>query len=232
MRRDITVMAEARPQRGKNEARRLRVRGLAPAIVYGAGREPVPVAISPKEVNQILRSATGSNTIFTLDIPGQENTPVMVVDVQNDPVKGNVLHLDLKRIDVNKHIRVRVPVRTHGDPKGVKVQGGLLELITREVEIDCLPDDIPSEFAVDVSELMIGQSVRAADLPLTGSVKLLSPPDSVIAHVIALRAESPAGTEAAAAPAAEPEVIKKGKKEEEGAAEGGEKGGGDKGKKK
>jgi len=146
-----------------------------------------------------------------------ETTPVMIVDWQHEPIKDALLHVDLKRIDLSKRIAVKVPVVTHGDPKGVKVQGGIHEIVTREIEIECLPDEIPEQFTVDVTELMIGQNIRAGDIPLSGSMRLLSAPDTVISHVVALRAEQPAAPEAgleAAAPAAEPEVIKKGKKEE------------------
>jgi large subunit ribosomal protein L25 len=145
----------------------------------------------------------------------------MIVDWQFDPIKDSLLHVDLKRIDLNKRIVVKVPVVTQGDPKGVKIQGGIHEVVTREIEIECLPDDIPEQFTVNVAELMIGQSVRASDIPLTGSMKLLSPAEAVISHVVSLRAEETTTAETAgvAAPAAEPEVIKKGKKEEEGAAE-------------
>src|SRR6266849_8988510 len=166
MRNELTIAAETRESRGKNEARRLRVKGFAPGIVYGAGKDSVPVAVNPKEVKRILHSKSGHNTIFNLEIKDGENTPVMIVDWQNDPVKNNLLHVDLKRIDLTKRLSVKVPVHTHGEPKGVKLQGGLLELITREVEIECLPDDIPEHFVIDVSELMIGQGVRAGDIPL------------------------------------------------------------------
>ena len=225
MRKDITVAAEPRSGRGKNEARRLRVAGSVPAVVYGVSDTAVPVSVSPKEIGRILHSKTGHNTIFNLDVTGVENTPVMIVDWQSDPIKDNLLHVDLKRIDLTKHITVRVPVRTLGDPKGVKLQGGLHELITREVEIDCLPDEIPEEFTIDVSELMLGQAVRAGDLKMTGSMTLLSPAEAVISHVVAMKAEETTAAAEGAEPAAaagsttaEPEVIKKGKKEEEGAA--------------
>jgi len=220
MRKEITIEAQPRELRGKNEARRLRGGGSVPAVLYGAGRESVAVAVNPKEVNRILHSKTGHNTIFDVAVTGGETTPVMVVDWQNDPIKEYLLHVDLKRIDLSARIRVKVPIHTAGDPKGVKLQGGLHELITREIEIECLPDEIPEEFTVDVSELMIGQSIRAGEIPLVGSTKLLSPADSVISHVITIKVEAePVAAEAAApAAAAEPEVIKKGKKEEEAAA--------------
>jgi len=216
MRKDITIVAEPRDTRGKNAARRLRVSGNIPAVVYGAGRDPQAVAVNPKQVNRILGSSTGHNTIFTLDTKDDSATPVMVVDWQNDPLKGNLLHVDLKRIDLSERLRVKVPVLTSGDPVGVKIQGGLLEVVSREIEIECLPDDIPESFTVDVSQLSIGQSVRSGEVALTGSMALTSPADTVIAHVVTLRTTETAAAEAepAAVATAEPEVIKKGKKEE------------------
>ena len=224
MRKDITVEAQVRETRGKNEARRTRREGSIPAVVYGAYKDPVSVAVNPREIFKIVRSKTGYNTIFNLSIAGGETTPVMVVDQQVDPIKGTLLHADLKRIDLTKRIRVSVPVHTTGEAHGVKVQGGLLEVITRAVEIECLPDEIPEGFTVSVTDLMIGQSKRAADVPLSGSMKLISSADAVIAHAVALRAEEVATPAEGAAPAAEgggaePEVIKKGKKEEEAPAE-------------
>ncbi len=223
MRQDITVAAEVRTSRGKNEARRTRKAGQIPAVVYGAFQDPISIAVNPRDLQKLVRSEGGYNTIFNLAIAGGETTPVMVVDEQVDPIKGNWLHADLKRIDLTKRLRVTVPVHTHGEPKGVKVQGGLLEIVTRSVEIECLPDEIPASFTVDVTELLIGQSKRAGDLGISGSMKLVSPADQVIAHIVSLRAEeTPAATEAAPA-AAEPEVVKKGKKEEEAAEEKGKK---------
>lgn len=225
MRKDITVAAEPRTKRGKNEARRLRASGAAPGVIYGSiGEgsigEAVAVAIDPKDVNKILHSQSGHNTIFNLSIRDGENTPVMIVDWQRDPVKENLLHVDMKRIDLTVKLNVKIPVHTSGVPNGVKLQGGLLETITREIEIECLPDEIPEHFTVDTTELMIGQGIRAADVPLTGSMRLLSAADSVISHVVALKAEvvEAAATEGAPAATSEPEVIKKGKKDEEGAA--------------
>jgi large subunit ribosomal protein L25 len=215
---DITISAEPRDSRGKNEARRLRVRGLAPGVLYGAKQAAVPVAVSPKEVAKILNSKTGHNTIFNVAVNGGENTPVMIVDWQNDPIKETLLHVDLKRIDLTQRIQVAVPVHMTGEPKGVKIQGGLFEVVTREIGIECLPDEIPESFTVDVSELMIGQNLRAGEVPLAGSMKLVSAADQVIAHVVTMRAEEVAATPEAGAVApvaAEPEVIKKGKKEEE-----------------
>lgn len=220
MRASITVNAERRDSRGKNEARRLRVKGMAPAVLYGAGQPAVPVSVNPKEVGRILQSSSGYNTIFQLAVAGVEETPAMIVDWQTDPVRDRILHVDLKRIDLTKRIQVTVRVQTTGEPQGVKIQGGLLEVITRQIEIECLPDEIPESFTVDVSALMIGQNLRASEIPLSGSAKLVSGPEQVIAHCVALKAEeapaAEAGAEGATAAApAEPEVIKKGKKEEE-----------------
>jgi large subunit ribosomal protein L25 len=196
----------------------------------------VSVAVNPRDISKITHSNTGYNTIFNLVILDGESTPVMLVDRQVDPVKGTLLHADFKRIDLTKRLRVSIPVHTTGEAAGVKVQGGLLEVITRAIEIECLPDEIPEGFTVDVTELMIGQAKRASDVALTGSMKLVSAPETVIAHSVALRAEEvvePTAAEAAAAAAAtpeagetpaEPEVIKKGKKDEEAPAEEKEKG--------
>ncbi len=220
MRKDITVTAEPRDSRGKNEARRLRVKGSMPAVVYGGEAGATAVAVNPKELTRILNSKTGHNTIFNLGFNG-DSTPVMIVDWQYDPIRDSLLHVDLKRIDLTKRITVKVPVVTQGDPKGVKLQGGIQDVVTREIEVECLPNDIPEQFTVNVADLMIGQSIRAGDIPMEGSLKLLTLPDAVITHVISIKAEEePAAAETAAAtPGTEPEVIKKGKKEEEAAAE-------------
>ena len=219
----ITVAAEPRSTRGKNEARRLRAAGSAPAVIYGTGKETVAVAVNPKEVGRILHSKSGHNTIFNLAVKGGETTPVMIVDWLKDPIKDTLLHIDLKRIDLSQRLMVKVPVHTVGDPEGVKIQGGLHEVVTREIEVECLPNEIPESLSVDVSKLLIGQSVRASDVPLPGSVRLVSNADAVISHVVTMKAEeaaTPAAGAEGAAPAtpAEPEVIKKGKKEEEGEA--------------
>jgi len=215
LRTDTVVVAEKRETRGKNEARRTRVRGMIPGVVYGAFKDPVSIAINPRFITQILRSKTGHNTIFNIEVAGGETTPVMVVDEQYDPVKSNLLHVDLKRIDLAKRIRVSVPVLTHGEAKGIKLQGGQLEIITRSVEIECVPDDIPGSFTVDVSELMLGQSIRASEIAMPGDARLLSSGEMVIAHVVGQRAEAVAPVAAVV----EPEVAKaKGKKEEEAPA--------------
>src|SRR5579864_4498832 len=219
MANDITVAAEPRTLRGKNEARRLRASGSAPAVVYGTGKETLTVAVNPKEVVRILHSKTGHNTIFHLAVKDGENTPVMIVDWQTDPVKDTLLHVDMKRIDLTRRLVVKVPVHTVGEPEGVKIQGGLHEVITREIEVECLPNEIPEALTIDVAHLTMGQSVRASDVALPGSVRLVSQPEAVISHVVAMKAEEVvapvAGAEVAPAAPVEPEVIKKGKKEED-----------------
>ncbi|MGE5487732.1 MAG: 50S ribosomal protein L25 [bacterium] len=223
MRKDITVVAEPRLSRGKNEARRLRAAGKIPAILYGSRKDAVAVSVSPKEIIRILHGSTGHNTIFNVALNG-ETMPVMIVDWQFDPIKDTLLHVDLKRIDLTQRLQVHVPIVTFGEPKVVKAEGGLLEVVTRELFIECLPDEIPEHFALDVTDIGIGNSIRAADIPLTGSMQLLTAPDTVILHGVAIRGSVEAGTAAAmpeGAPAAppEPEVLKKGKKEEEAAEE-------------
>jgi large subunit ribosomal protein L25 len=221
MRKDITIAAEARDTRGKNEARRLRAAGKIPAVLYGTGGASVAVSVNPKEIARILHSSTGHNTIFDVAVAGGETAPVMVVDWLNHPVRGSLMHIDLKRIDLSKKLRVKVPVHTAGEPVGVKIQGGLFELINREIEIECLPNDIPEHFTADVSGLNIGDAVRAGDVALTDAMRLVGHPELVIAHVVTTRGsdETAAATDEAGAEAkAEPEVVKKGKKEEEAPA--------------
>ena len=224
MRKDITVAASARATRGKNEANRTRMAGNIPAVLYGAGGTSIAVTVSPKDVNKILHTTTAHNTIFDLDVTGAEKTPVMIVDWLHHPVTSRLLHVDLMRIDLTKRLHVKVPIHTFGDPHGVKIQGGVFEVINREIEIECLPDDIPESFTIDVSGMNLSDALRASAVPLTASMKLLTPADLVLAHVVSLRAEVVAADAAAAVDGkVEPEVAKKGKKEEEAAA-------GDKGK--
>ena len=215
MRLDTVVAAQPRVSRGKNEARRTRHQGLIPAIVYGAFKDPKPVSVNPKEILKIIRSRTGHNSIFDLDIQGVERTPVIVADEQYDPIKGGLLHIDLKRIDLSKKLRVSVPVRVTGEPKGVKQQGGILDVVTRSIEIECVPSDIPDEFVVDVTELTIGANIRVSELNVREGVRVLTAPDGVIAHVVGIKEEAAPAAEAVPAAPAEPEVVKKGKKEEE-----------------
>lgn len=217
MRKDITVAATLRSERGKNVNRRLRLEEKIPAVVYGVGKDAVAVTVNPKEINKILHSASGHNTIFNLSVAGGDLEPVLVTDWQYHPLKGTLLHIDLLRIDLTKRLKVKVPVHTTGDPKGVKQQGGLFEIVSRDIEIECLPDEIPEAFTLDVTELMLGQSLRAQEIPMSGSMVLLTAPEKALAHVIAARGVAAEATaEEGAAPAkAEPEVAKKGKKEAE-----------------
>jgi large subunit ribosomal protein L25 len=221
----IVVEGSPRSERGKNEARRLRETGKVPAVLYGGKGEAITLAVNAKQVGAILRSESGHNTLFQVDLGGKHE-PAILKDWLVDPLSGRLLHVDLMRVAMDVRMKVKVPVHTFGEPAGVKVQGGIFEVVTREVEIECLPADIPTEFRMDVSGLMLGKQLRASDIPLdTAKIKLLTEPERVIAHVVALRVEEEKPAEAAAAEAAapaEPEVIKKGKKEVEGeeAAEG------------
>src|SRR6516225_6861201 len=219
---------EAQPRQGgnKNDARRLRKHGFIPAVLYGAGLESLTIAVDPKQMKRILASEAGHNTIFDLSAGG-DSGKAMIVDWQADPIKGWLLHVDLKRIAMNEKLVVSVPVVLKGEAPGVKIQGGILEQMLREVEIECLPADIPSHIDADVSQLVFGQTLRVSDLPHSDKIKFITDENQAVAHVTAVKevaAPAPAeGAEAAAAPA-EPEVIKKGKQEAEGeAAEGGEK---------
>jgi large subunit ribosomal protein L25 len=220
----FTVEGKVREERGKNAARRTRLTGLVPAVLYGGRKNPISLSVNAKQVSRILRSESGHNTIFTVRVADGQEEKAMVKDWQVDPVSGKLLHVDLLRIAMDVRMRVRVPVHTFGEPEGVKLQGGIFEMVTREVEVECLPGDIPEEFKVDVSGLTIGKQLRAADLPIDPQkIKLLSDPQRVLAHVVTLKAEAEPTAEAAVAAEtapAEPEVIKKGKKEEEGEAEG------------
>jgi large subunit ribosomal protein L25 len=222
----IIVEATPRETRGKNAARRVRLTGQLPAIIYGGKGGSQALEVNAKQVAAILRSATGHNTIFKVKIKDVQETAI-VKDWLVDPVKGHLLHVDLLRIAMDVRMRVEVPVHTFGEAQGVKLQGGIFEIVTREVEIECLPSDIPTEFRLDISELMIGMQLRASDIKLDPEkMKLLTDPLRVLAHVVTLRVEEEKPAEAVAADAtavpAEPEVIKKGKKEAEEGEEGAE----------
>ncbi len=219
---------EARPRQSgnKNEARRLRKDGLIPAVLYGAGLEPLNISVDPRQMKRILGSESGHNSIFDLSAGG-DSGKAMIVDWQADPVKGALLHVDLKRIAMDKLLRVSVPVTLKGEAPGVKLQGGILEQMMREVEVECLPADIPSHIDADVSKLEFGQTIRVSDLPHSDKVKFITDETQAIAHVTAVKevvVETPVEGAEAAATTAEPEVIKKGKQETEGEAATGEKG--------
>jgi large subunit ribosomal protein L25 len=225
-----TLEAQTREAGTKNHARRVRKEGKIPAVVYGAGKDAQPVTVDPRHVLRILRSDSGHNTIFDLALQGGEPTKAMIVDWQYEPIKGHLLHIDLQRIAMDKVLRVNVPVVLQGVPAGVKTEGGILEQMLREVEIECLPGDIPSHIDVDVSELTFGKVLRVSDLPHNEKLKFLTDANQPVAHVTSVKEEVVATPEAVAAEAgaapAEPEVIKKGKAEtgEEGEAAAPEKG--------
>ncbi len=223
----------ATPREGKftkNIARRVRVAGSIPAVVYGAMQPSVAVTVDPKQIRRILHSESGHNTIFDLNISGSNGeattAKVMVVDWQNDPVKGNLIHIDMKRIAMDKAMRVQVPIQLQGVPVGVKTQGGILDQVLREITVECLPADIPGHIDVDVSELAFGMVIRVADLPHGGKLKFITDKETTVALITAVREEVVATPDAlAAATPAEPEVAKKGKGETpDAAADKGDKG--------
>ena len=229
------VVAKAREGKfNKNAARRVRVAGKIPAVLYGSGQNAVAVEVDPKQISRILLSETGHNTIFDVEVTGQPAAKAMIVDWQREPIKDRLIHIDLKRIALDKVLRVRVRVKLLGIPIGVKAEGGILDQVLRQVEVECLPADIPGHIDVDVSELGMHQVVRVSGLPHSDKVKYITPEDATVAHVVHIREEVVATPETAegavaavpgAAPAAgeagaatEPEVIKKGKGDAEAPA--------------
>ena len=219
---EAILEATVRDTFGKNEARRTRREGRVPAVVYGAtgdasGRDATPIAVEPKALLKILHSESGANTLISLKLGGAD-AKVLVKEYQLDPITHQVLHADFYRVAMDRAIQVTIPVIVKGEPKGVKQQGGILEFVRREIEIECLPADIPENVTVDVSELMLHQGLRLRDVATDPKWTPITDPDSMLVHVVMPKAEeAPVAAEAAAVPAAaaEPEVIKKGKKEEE-----------------
>ena len=215
-------LLEAHPREAgnKNAARRVRVGGKVPGVLYGAGKQTVALSVDPRQVSRILYSQTGHNTIFELAVNSGENTQAMIVDWQYEPIKGALLHIDLKRIAMDKKLTVSVPIVLKGEAEGVKQQGGILEQLLREVEIECLPGDIPSAIEVEVSALVLGKVLRVEDLPKNDKLEFITDSNQPVAHVTTIKEEEVATPDAAAAEAgatpAEPEVIKKGKQEAEG----------------
>jgi large subunit ribosomal protein L25 len=217
MPQDVTVEAEPREEFGKNVARRLRCRNRVPAVVYGGGGPSIPVSVEPATIQEILHSESGHNAIFTLQVRGKAPARVMIRDWQSEPIRGGLLHVDLIRIARDEKLKVKVPIRVTGECKGVKLQGGVFEFVLREVEVECLPDDIPEHLTADVTELTLGHSLRVSELPVGPKFQILTDPNSVVAHVVVLKVEEevkPAAEAAEAATPAEPEVIRKGKAEE------------------
>ena len=221
---EAVLEAVERTSRGKNEARRLRVTGKIPAVVYGEREGGVAIAVDPKGLTKILQTELGANTLIALKLPGGGDARVLVKEYQYDPVTHRLLHADFYKVAMDKVIRVTVTVVSRGEPKGVKQQGGVLDIVHRQLEIECLPADIPEHIEVDVTEMMVGQSVRVRDVATNARWTAVSDPEMMLMHVIIPKVEeAPATPEATAAAAAagpaEPEVIKKGKKDEEGEAE-------------
>jgi len=208
-----TLEATTRDSRGKNEARRLRVAGRIPAVLYGGAGGAVPLSVDPKALSRILHSGSGVNSIISLDVQGQGVTQVLVKEFLLEPIRHSMLHADFYRLQMDKAITVTVSIVLKGEPKGVKLQGGVVDFPGREVEVECLPGDIPENLTIDVSELMIGQGVRLKDLSAGAKWTAVSDPDTLIVHVIAAKVEEAAPETAAAA--AEPEVVKKGKGDED-----------------
>ncbi len=199
----------------KGFARRVRMQGLIPAVVYGAGIDSMAVTVDPKVITKVLYSDSGHNTIFDLAIEGAAAAKGMIVDWQNEPIKGHLLHVDIKRIAMDKMMRVSVAVNLVGSPVGVKVGGGILSQVLHEVELECLPGNIPSHIDVDVSELEINGAVHISDLPHSDDMKFLGNVTDLVAHVTVMKEE--AATEPVVG-AAEPEVAKKGKTDAAAAA--------------
>jgi large subunit ribosomal protein L25 len=210
--------AQPRTPGNKNEARRVRRGGKIPGVLYGAGKNALALSLDPRQVTRILHSASGHNTIFELALDG-ERTKAMIVDWQYEPIKGALLHIDLKRIAMDQQLKVNVPILLKGEAAGVKQQGGILEQVLREVEIECLPGDIPSSIEADVTELVFGKVLRVSDLPKSNKFELITDPNQTVAHITSVKEEEAPTPEAVAAEAAavpsEPEVIKKGKQEAE-----------------
>ncbi len=219
---DATLQAEKREGRGKNEARRLRATGKIPAVVYGTEKnKALEIAVDPRTLLRILHSESGVNTLIGLEGAGlATGRKVLVKEYQLDPIDHRLLHADFYAVAMDKSIVVTVPILVKGEPKGVKQQGGVVDFVNRQIEVECLPGDIPEHIDVDISELMLHQGVRVRDLPKDGKWKAASDPDLMIVHVVPVKVEEVPAADAAAAAAApgvpaEPEVIKKGKKEED-----------------
>ncbi len=224
---EVVVATPRQGKFNKNAARRVRAAGKIPAVLYGHGHEPVAVEVDPKTISKILYSESGHNTIFDVEVSGQPAAKAMIVDWQREPIKDSLIHIDLKRIALDKVLRVHVRVKLLGIPIGVKTEGGILDQVLREVEIECLPADIPGHIDVDVSELAMHQVIRVNGLPHSDKIKYLTPEDATVAHVVHIREEvvatpevvegaAVAGAAAPGTPAgapAEPEVMKKGKAE-------------------
>ncbi|MDO8679896.1 MAG: 50S ribosomal protein L25 [Acidobacteriota bacterium] len=232
---EAVLDAVKRTTKGKNEARRLRAAGQIPAVVYGAqkaGDKPSPeqVSVDPKPFLRILHSSSGLNTLISLKVQGGTDSTVLVRQVQLDPVSHHPLHADFYRVNMDRKIKVTVPVVIRGDARGVKIDGGVLDFVHREIEVEVLPANIPNSIEVDVSDLGIGDAIHVRDVAANAAWTPISDPDMMLVHIVTIKVVEEvvpaAGVEGAvavaAAPAAggaaEPEVIKKGKTDKEGDA--------------
>ena len=220
---EILVDAKSRADRGKNAARRLRASGRIPAIVYGGKKDALAVSVDPKTLLRVLRSESGRNTILSLDLGDAGKASAILKSWQVDPINEKFIHADFYRIAMDVSIRVKIPILAKGEARGVKVDAGILEVIMRELEVECLPGDIPERIEVDVTDLGLHGAIRVSELKVSDKVKVLDDADQIVVHVVSVKEEAapvaaaPAEGEAAAPAAApaEPEVMKKGKKEEE-----------------
>ncbi len=208
----IIVEAEERTDLGKNASGRLRRGGGVPGVVYGLDRPPFTVGVPARKIQEVLSLETGRNTIFTLSLKGQDRSrAVMIKALQRDPVTERLVHVDFVRVDLTKAVKVNVPIRVVGIPEGVKAEGGLLEFVLRQVEVQCLPADIPEHLDLDVSALRMNQHLSVKDLPVKERVTILDEPEAIVCVVAMPKEEAAPVVEEAVAAVAEPEVIKKGK---------------------
>ncbi len=216
------IEAQSRTPGGKNVNRRLRDSGIIPAVLYGPGKEPIAISVDPEIVQDILHSESGRNSIFTINVDGSAQNNSMVKDYQLDPVKGELIHVDFIQIALDRQLQLEVNIEIVGEPKGVKIDGGIMDFVTRSIEVECLPSDIPESIKVDVSALEINDYVRVSNIEVDPKVKILSDPEVVVVTIIPpIKEEEPVVEEEAAVEgeAEEPEVIKKGKATEEGEEE-------------
>ena len=212
------ITAQQRTPGGKNVNRRIRKAGRIPAVIYGPGKQPVAISVDPHDVSAILHSETGRNTIISVSVDGGEQSSAMVKDYQLDPVQGKLIHTDFLEIAMDRLLNLTVNVEVVGEAEGVKLDGGIMDIVTREIEVECLPADIPESIKVDVSRLKINDYIRVKNIEADPKVRILSDPEIVLVTIVPPVKEEAAPVEAAAA-TAEPEVIKKGKTAEEGAEE-------------
>lgn len=215
MEQQLEFEVSVRNSRGKNEARRLRLQGKVPAILYGLGADPVAISMDTQKMTRILKSPSGHNQILNIKLDGMDTAAAMAADWQVDPQYGYLLHVDMKRVDLTKKVTVRVAIATQGTPIGVKDEGGLEDIVSREIEIECLPLEVPESIEIDVTALGIGDAIRVRDLSASDTYEYVTPPERIVVHVIAPKVEAEeeetTAEEGEEAAAAEPEVAEKGK---------------------